>query len=262
MRSIRNMLAAVAIAVAAIPALAGQYSDLWWNPQESGWGLNVVQQDEIAFVTMFVYGPDGKPTWYVASDARVIAYGAGGQPHFQGALYKTEGPWHGGAFDPTKVKRTVVGQVTLETLARDRMRVHYSAEGVNNQVKEVVRLTWQAPVVAATYAAQFILRQSFPGEVPYGTRVFQAEVLMHFDAGQAFMRVDDHLGVRCEYRGPFAQTGKLAKVTGTFTCNGGDSLEGTFEITDFEVSAHGVTGFLRTFAPTTNAFGRFAAVRY
>ncbi len=59
---------------ATVPVNIGsQYTDLWWNPQENGWGMNVVQQGETAFITLFVYGPDDKPTWYVASAAQVFA---------------------------------------------------------------------------------------------------------------------------------------------------------------------------------------------
>jgi hypothetical protein len=73
MKFVKAPLAALA-GTAALQANAGQFTDLWDNPQESGWGANVVQQLETAFVTLFVYGPDGKPMWYVASDARIVAY--------------------------------------------------------------------------------------------------------------------------------------------------------------------------------------------
>ena len=59
-------LAAALLAATLGTARAGQYSDLWWNPQESGWGLNLVQQDETAFVTLFVYDAENRPTWYFA----------------------------------------------------------------------------------------------------------------------------------------------------------------------------------------------------
>jgi hypothetical protein len=44
------------------------YSDLWWNPNESGWGAAITQESAIAFVTIFTYDAAGKPTWYVASN--------------------------------------------------------------------------------------------------------------------------------------------------------------------------------------------------
>jgi len=262
MKNIRAWLAAVAAAL-SLPAAAGQYSDLWYDPQESGWGVNVVQQLETAFVTLFVYGPDGKPTWYVASDARVIAYqSGGGRPIFAGTLYRTEGSYHGGAFDPARFKIVPVGTISLQALDFDRMRVFYTVEGAPEVVKEVVRQTWDIPIVAANYAAQFIMREAQPNQPPYGTRLYQADVLVHLDAGQAFIRVDDHLGIRCEYRGPFTQAGKLARITGEFTCDGGDAPAGTFELSDFEVTDHAVSGYLRTYAAARIAYGRFAAARY
>ena len=250
-----------ACAAAAVPAaFAGQYSDLWWNPQESGWGVNVVQQQETAFVTLFVYGPDQKPTWYVAPAARIIAYAASG-PVFGGTLYRAEGPFHAGPFDPSKVRAIVVGQLSLEVLARDRMRVYYTADGLPEVVKEVVRQTWEQPFLAANYLGQFVLRQARPGELPYGTRIYGAEVLLHADPaeGAAFMRVDDHIGRRCEYRGTYAQHGKLGRFAGTFGCSSGEAGPGTFELSDIEVSAHGISGHLRTFS-SVNESGRFAAV--
>lgn len=100
-----GMVAAALFGGVVGTARAGQYSDLWWNPQESGWGVNVVQQLETAFVTLFVYAPDGSPTWYVAPAARITHHGTGG-PLFTGTLYRTRGPWHGGPFDPAQVQAT------------------------------------------------------------------------------------------------------------------------------------------------------------
>jgi hypothetical protein len=258
MKILRGFLAALATAV-ALPATAGQFSDLWWNPQESGWGVNVVQQLEIAFVTLFVYGPDGRPTWYVAPDARVVAYGAGGLPLFSGTLYRTRGPWHGGAFDPASVQVQQAGHLYLEALSKNRMRVHYSADNVEI-VKEVVRQTWQPELLAANYAAQFVLRVSSPSGPPAGTSEYQADVLLHLD-GEGFMRTDDHLGRRCEYRGPWEQAGKLIRFWGSFTCTAGDALSGSFEVSDLEVSGNGITGALRAWSATVHQLGRFAAVR-
>jgi hypothetical protein len=32
-------------------------SDLWWNPAESGWGIQFVHTGSAIFATMYVYGP-------------------------------------------------------------------------------------------------------------------------------------------------------------------------------------------------------------
>jgi hypothetical protein len=252
-------LAACAASCLAMSAHAN-YSDLWYNPQESGWGANVVQQLETAFVTLFVYGPDGAPTWYVASDARVVAYTSSGLPLFAGTLYRTRGPWHGGPFDPAKVTVIPVGHITLEALARDRMRIEYEAEGVT-VTREAVRQTWQVPITGANYIAAFNLRQAVPGSLPHGTMDYRADVLLHIDEGIAFIRADDELGRRCEYRGAHRQAGRLATVEGEYTCSAGrDGVEGgsgTFTLTDLEITMHGITGYLRTASSALVQYGRF-----
>jgi hypothetical protein len=255
---------AFAATATALQANAGQYTDLWYNPQESGWGANVVQQEETAFVTLFVYGPDGKPTWYVASDAQVVAY-SGALPIFSGTLYRTQGPWHGGVFDPRNVDATPVGTVSLEALSKERMRIHYVAEGVN-QVKEVVRQTWRASYGIQYYVSTFNLRQVAVGGPPFGTLQFHADLLVHLEVGAGYIRADDEHGRRCEYRGPYEQAGKLGKFAGNFTCTAGrDGFEGgtgTFEVSDLEATANGFSGYLRTYSTAVNQYGPFAGVRF
>lgn len=61
---------------------------LYWNPLESGWGLNVTQQGNLAFATLFTYDPGGAPLWLVmpAGERK------GGSETFVGDLYRTTGP--------------------------------------------------------------------------------------------------------------------------------------------------------------------------
>ncbi len=42
------------------------YTDLWWNTNESGWGLSISQQFGIVFAAWYTYDDAGKPVWYVA----------------------------------------------------------------------------------------------------------------------------------------------------------------------------------------------------
>src|SRR5205085_5594228 len=47
--------------------LATNYNDLWWNAQESGWGVSINQQNQTLFAVWYAYGADSKPVWYVMS---------------------------------------------------------------------------------------------------------------------------------------------------------------------------------------------------
>jgi hypothetical protein len=62
------------------------YQDLWSNPSEPGWGLNIAHQGNIIFATWFTYDTNGHGMWLVMSDGEPIA-----PRTYQGALYRTTG---------------------------------------------------------------------------------------------------------------------------------------------------------------------------
>lgn len=90
--------------------LAVDYTDLWWNPLESGWGLGITQRSNVMFLTWFVYDDLGLPVWYVSSACAVEASGNG----CRGALYRTAGPLGpvpGNGFDTAALRVTEVGTI-------------------------------------------------------------------------------------------------------------------------------------------------------
>lgn len=263
----RTIHAAVflSLLLAAAPVRAETFSDLWYSPQESGWGMNVVQQDEVAFVTLFVYGRDGAPTWYVAPEARLVSVGgASGLPRFAGTLYRTRGPWQGAPFDPSKVEVAPAGDISIEALALDRMLVQYRADGVEVQ-RETVRQTWRLPPLGPFYLASFNLRQLHPDGTLFGVLELQADALFFVADGAGHLRADDNLGRRCDYAGAYVQAGKIGSLVGGFTCSAGrdgtGTSAGTFEMTQIEVTANGITAALHTSSPALEQSGRFGGIR-
>jgi DNA-binding beta-propeller fold protein YncE len=61
------------------------YTDLWWNPNESGWGVALTQQSGMIFATAYTYDAAGNAIWYVASSCPVLGNGC------TGALYQVTG---------------------------------------------------------------------------------------------------------------------------------------------------------------------------
>lgn len=264
MRSL-SLALLLAATLASLSARAGAFTDLWYDPHESGWGMNVVQQDEIVFITLFVYAPDGSPTWYFAPDARLVSIGGGdGLPSFAGTLYRARGPWFGGAFDPTAVAPAPAGDIAIEALALDRMLVRYRADGASVQ-RETVRQTWRLPRIGPFYLGTFNLRQVRPDGGLFGVIELRADVLFFVDQGVGRMRADDDLGRRCEYVGSYVQAGSVGSMAGNYTCTAGrDGIEagaGTFEMTQIEVTANGLTAALRTSSPSLEQSGRFGGIR-
>lgn len=54
------------------------YTDLWWNASESGWGVALTQQFNTIFATWYAYDAAGNAIWYVASDCTVTDSGCTG----------------------------------------------------------------------------------------------------------------------------------------------------------------------------------------
>jgi hypothetical protein len=39
---------------------------MWWNPDESGWGVNVILQKDMGYIAFFVYDSAQDPVWYTS----------------------------------------------------------------------------------------------------------------------------------------------------------------------------------------------------
>ena len=95
--------------LAPAPAASTDYTDLWWNPNESGWGLNLVQHpSRMIFAIWFTYGADGKRTWYHVPTGSWTSTNT-----YSGTLYATSGAAANAPFDAAAVVRTPVGTGTL-----------------------------------------------------------------------------------------------------------------------------------------------------
>jgi hypothetical protein len=103
------------------------YTALWWKADESGWGLNVNQQGDIAFATLFTYDASGNPMWLFMSHGDR----QGSADTFSGALYRAHGP----AFDaqpftpigPSNLDQ--VGTMTIAFASPDSGTLTYSVDG-------------------------------------------------------------------------------------------------------------------------------------
>jgi len=111
------------------------YTDHWWNPQESGWGMSIHQHpSDRLFAIWFVYNQAGQPVWYT------LQPGAWTSPTvYTGPVFKTTGPYYGGAFDPTQVGITQVGTATLSFTDSNTGTFSYTVEGVSG-AKSITRL--------------------------------------------------------------------------------------------------------------------------
>lgn len=141
---LRRFVAAFLFAAAAVHAasMSPDPTGYWFNPNESGWGAAIAQQNDVLFVTLLVYDEQKRPVWFVAPAARDAGNGA-----FSGALYRTSGSPFGAAFDPAAVDAQPVGTLSLRyavvAAGQASMRIDYSVNGVA-VTKTTVRMTWES----------------------------------------------------------------------------------------------------------------------
>lgn len=109
----------------AVPAL--DFTDLWWNPEESGWGVNIVQHpSHSVFGVIYTYDAARRASWFVSSD------GSWTTPfQYTGDLYRVTGPpFNAPVFDSTRVGVVKVGAFTLDFNSRDSGTLTYTVDGV------------------------------------------------------------------------------------------------------------------------------------
>jgi subtilase family serine protease len=125
-------------------SLPGPLSGLWYNPNESGWGIGFTQRRNIVFATWFTYDSSGNPKWYVASSCAMPAGNTGASGTCSGSLYEVSGPtFFGTAFDPTRVNVAMVGSLTVNFQNANAATMSYTVNGQSRTVG-IVRQLFQA----------------------------------------------------------------------------------------------------------------------
>lgn len=245
---------ALALALVAPPARAivgPDFSDLWWTPEESGWGMNVSQGDDaVMFATWFVYGANDKPIWYSATLHAWPPEQGVALSVFHGEIIETSGPSFARVpFDPALVTRKVVGSATFKSRlptspsqspfpfdATDRAILAYTVDGVTVE-KRIQRQTLRPRDLSGVYVG------GFSGQTANCQNNSQngviREVVGHLRVTQdgTSVRMTDERG--CTYRATYRQAGQVGYLdAGTLDCTDGTSA--TFQGTDVSVERAGL----------------------
>lgn len=125
-------------------AASTNFQDLWWNADESGWGINVTHQDNTLFATLFTYDATGRDLWLVMSDGARQSDGS-----YLGDLYRTAGsPFNASPFTPLGAgDLTQVGTMRLRFSDGEHGTLTYTVDGAS-VTKSIVRQVFSSPVSA------------------------------------------------------------------------------------------------------------------
>jgi hypothetical protein len=219
------------------------YTDQWWAGQsESGWGVNFIEQGTTIFATLFVYGQDQTPRWYVATME------SGGSTSFTGPMYSTTGPYFGGTFNANNVAVQNVGAMTVNFSSAYAGALTYSVNGVTVN-KNIVRQSFRNNNVAATYMGGLAATASSCSGGTNGA-LFMNGQLVVTQTGQnvgmaiTFYNASGALTV-CTFSGVLGAQGVLGQIAnGAFSCVIGSSsvATGNFNLDNMSMTQNGFSG--------------------
>ena len=267
-KTLRNIAAVGITALGfALPASATTYSidytDLWYAApaeSEAGWGINFIQQNEVIFGTMFVYGADKKPTWFSASNMSPTGNNA-----FGGPLYSVTGPYYGapwtGAAPPQQV-----GNINVVFNSATAGVLTYNVGGTV-VTKNITRVTWRLDNLSGPYLG---------GTVAAGAQcggntgiLINGELTINHQGPTIVMTVDfvTQTGQNgtCTYNGTYSQVGSIGAVNnGSYSCNIGgvpNAVSGNFTISELANSRNGINGRIAGTTQFCSYAGFFGGVR-
>lgn len=263
--NLKRPLAALAACLGlSLPAAATTYSaidytDLWGttSPLENGWGINLIQQNNVIFGTMFVYGPDGTARWYSASDLS----SSNGGTTWTTTLAQTTGPYFGAAWTGN-AQATAVGTITINFTGPNSGTLSYTVNGVP-VTKNITRFSLRANDLTGHYLGG-ALAKCADGS---GILIFDTLTVTQ-SATSILMNVVWNVTAtvtgNCNFNGSYATQGRLAAVSGNFSCtysNNASGNVGTFSVSNIESSQHGFSGAFSATDQFCSMNGHFGGVK-
>jgi len=260
---LRKLMLATMLLFACFNARAIEYTDVYYTPAESGWGFFVVQSNTFQFLAFFIYGPDGKPTWYVA------ALADDGTGQYTGQVLATTGTYFPLPWNSAQASGNPVGTATFHPIDRYHATFTYTITGVGTVTKTVQRQTLTSYVLSGSYSGSMAGSVTGCNDPSKNDPAFRARyglsVAQVADASATltFTFVDNvHAGIVCTASGPLTHLGRLYQLNGQSSCVGpgqdGALLPATIDA--LHPTGQGIEGHLTIVGGGCTASLHFAAV--
>ncbi len=237
-------LAAFALSLPAAATTVGDdYTDQWWSgSSESGWGVNFIQQGATIFATLFVYGTDNTPRWYVG----IMPQSAAGA--FTGQMYSTTGPYFGaGTFNSANVITTPVGNMSVNFSSPYAGALVYTVNGVQVN-KSIIRQGFASNNLTGHYLGGLTANGTNCHNNVTNGPILIFDTLSVTQSGQQlsmqvnFFASGSGLASQCTFNGTLNIQGRVGNVNnGTWSCTVGGSAgnQGTFSLDMVDGSQNG-----------------------
>jgi hypothetical protein len=256
----KKLLAAMATFVASFAhanTTTTDFTDLWWIPAENGWGVNIIQQQDILFATLFVYGQNNAPIWFVASGAQYQGI-VNGQFTFTGPLYQTSGPYFGAnSFSANSVTNRQVGSFTFRTPSANNATITYTVDGVT-VTKNVERQTFRNQNFGGSYRGAVV--GTYAG-CAAGNGAYESPAILTITQNNTAIEIHEAgSGYTCTYIGTYTPSGNSGLANGGGNCS--DGIAQTWNTTEMKVGLDFFSAALTARIGSSCVFsGRIGGVR-
>jgi len=239
--TLRTLLLALAC-LAALPARAVDYTDIWYIPSESGWGVQVVQADNFLFLTFFIYGQDNKPTWYAGN---LTWDGA----KYSGGLFSTQGtywamPWN--PADHPAATQVGTASFTPDSLNAYQATLIYSVNGIGSVTKAIERQTLTTIALGGTYTGgqggSWTNCTNSSNNTNYSDN-YTLTVAQTTSNVATFTITYTDINASCTLSGTLEQHGQLYRIPGaSYSCQGDLSYSTSATMYEIKQTAQGIEG--------------------
>ena len=251
------LIASICCTCAFAASTTTDLTDLWFDPNEEGWGANVIHQRDTLFITLFVYGQNNAPTWFVASDVS-LASTTNGVHTYTGTLYRTTGPYFIGPFNENNVSVIPVGTITFSATQLDAATLNYVVSGTP-VTKTLRRQTWKSETLAGQYGGASLMDWANCTFASGHTEAFATFTVAHSSTDVVSILEVGQSGYQCTYNGNYTQSGRVGRITGTGTCS--DGFNPTVTISEIYVNANSLSMRIEATSGTCRMTGRMGGVR-
>jgi hypothetical protein len=126
--------------ITSVHAQTSNYTDIWWNATESGWGISINDQTDQIFVAWYTYDTDGSQLFITMPGCTRSANGKFNRSVCEGDLYRTSGtPITQQNFVPGNTQATKIGEAMLTFTGNNTATWSYRV-GSTSIVKPITRV--------------------------------------------------------------------------------------------------------------------------
>lgn len=222
MAHLKSISVAFAVATASLvfstDARANNYQDLWWNPNESGWGINISQQGNNMFATWFIYGANSQPTWIFLSNAN--RSGALGNTFTDKIYQATSGsPFSAVPFVPSQgTNFREIGTASLVFSDARTGTLTYNIDGVQ-VVKQITRQSIGVFNLTGSYFGGLKREGSGCVNAALNGSIFDvATYSIAYTVATGALAINEVGGTSCFFSGNTQVFGSIVEGNGRFSC--------------------------------------------